>query len=611
MAFFTRSLGAPTLNVTTDDGDSFPVPDYMANQLQASGIQEQPVTPPVAAPVAAPVAGPAPAPPPDLGPVALAPAPVPIANPSLPPLLQSAMPGAAPAPAVPAPMSGAPVPASTNPATVSPTAPVANAPLAGATPMTEEDAARQQAKVDPAGLTFGSSTAAPADTSYTQPYQGPTSYFDKGDIARLALQQGGGEGFGLMGRTVQHQEPLTGPHREAILGADQAQMTAAREAAEANSRLIDAQATAREQANAMEFERQKARAARVLDLQKKRDDALAAIPKGTDPNAWDKAGGIGRLLAVIASSVGGYASGMTGMANPGMQMLQAAQRDSIDAQKEEIRLAEQRGDVADNLYQKALDEFGGDPVAAENMVNLAEAQAMANTLQGQIDTAQDDVLRAGLSAQLADVNAQIAQHRAAMDGQLAQVADQYGAMSAPDPLDRALKVAQLNKLLGDGDSQDSRQEKLYRESQVILPDGSRAWAKDAKAADAAQGIIDVQPQIEENMSRLLELSGTTGRGASPELRAEIGALVQSNKMLMKQLEQLGAITSADQELISPLTGGDVGSFMSLSSSQKKALEVAIRHVNRRVQAAHHNLYKDPQLSSPLRPQLQSGDKAPE
>lgn len=595
MAFFTpRPDGL--IDFTDDSGTTVPMAGYMAEQLQASGVQPQP----------------APAPPPDMGAPAPAPPMLQLNDPSLQPV---AIPpaGGAPAPEVaPAPVAAPPTdmaPASVDPGAVSPTAPVANASLAGATPIDEETAGRLQSRVDPSTLQFGG-----ADDSggYQRPYSGGQSAgpFDPNSIAQLAISPGGGGGFGLMGRTVQHQAPLTGPHREAVLAADQAQMQSARDSAEANARLIDAQAAARELQNAQEMEKQRVRAARVLELQKKRDDALAEIPKGIDPNAWDKSGGVGRLLAAISIGLGGYASGMTGMQNPGIQILQAAQRDSVEQQREEIRLAEQRGEVADNLYQKALDNFGGDQVAAENMVNLGEAMTMANTLQSRIDGAQDDVLRAGLQAQLADVNAQIAQHRAALDGQLGQVADQYGVAQGEDPLDRAIKIATLNEKLR-GPEQDTRQEKTYRESQVILPDGSPAWAKDAKAADSAQGIIDVQPQIQENMDRLLELVGTTGRGSSPELRAEISALVQSNKMLMKQLEQLGAITSADQELISPLTGGDVGSFMSLSASQKKALEVAIRHINRRVEAAQHNLYRDPQLTRPLRSQLSAGDKAPQ
>lgn len=598
MAFFTpRPDGL--IDFTDDSGTTVPMAGYMAEQLQANGVQPQP----------------APAPPPDMGAPAPAPPMLQLNDPSLQPV---AIPpaGGVPAPEVaPAPVAAPPtdmVPASADPGAVSPTAPVANASLAGATPIDEDTAGRMNAKVDPSTLQFGGGqTSQPNQSGYSQPNQSQAIPENSPRALQLAMGGGGGGGFGLAGRTVQHSIPLSGRARDEMIDAQTAQMGAARDQAGAAEEMLQAQAQVREEARRQEFERQKRKAAKALELQKKRDDALADIPKGIDPNAWDKSGGVGRLLAAISIGLGGYASGMTGMQNPGIQLLQAAQRDSVEQQREEIRLAEQRGEVADNLYQKAMAEFGGDPVLAESMVNLAEAHAFMNTLQSKLDSAQDKALRADIEKALADAKAVVAQQQAEMDGKIGTVADQYAAMQTADPLDRLLKEAQYRKLVSETGQQDSRQEKTYRESQVILPDGSRAWAKDAAAANLAQGVIESEPQIMENMDRLMELVGTTGRGVSPELKAEIGALVQSNKMLFKQLEDLGAITSADQELISPLTGGDVGSFASMSASQKKALEVAIRHVKRRLASAHHILYRDPQLTRPMRPTITAGEKAPE
>lgn len=423
--------------------------------------------------------------------------------------------------------------------------------------------------------------------------------------------------------------PLT-PEQQAQVGETTQRLGDYREdAARRRQSEMEYEATALEQAHladrealvaqqedvAMRQARQNERNQMLQTLGQKINESRTAAENATAPtsdNFWKEKGAVGSLLAGIGIVIGGYLQGKTGGQNPALELVKGQISQYVADRKEEYALLEGKVGAAESEYGRML-QLWGDPETAEHMLRVEKTGLVAALAKNRAEQVGTTAYKQAAATFLDDWRAE--QDQAALQAMTsggAKIEEEYqtipgraGGVVRPDPLKAMEDAARFRKAYVAATGQEpppqlsgeAAEKQLARK--VRLPEGDIVWAKDPASATGYQGVLDSFSGLQANFARQRELIEKTGKSGDPAIRQELQGLVQSNKLYLKNLEQLGAITSADQELVSPLVGERAETFFKFDTASKAALETAERHARQRVDATRKNLYQDSQITKPI------------
>lgn len=398
--------------------------------------------------------------------------------------------------------------------------------------------------------------------------------------------------------------PITGPNRQAIDAANQGLIEAEQKTAQAIGAQADAQtAQARleaEQAEQMartEAARRTRQDAIINDARAKREFAWMKVPEKLDPNRWDKTGGPARILGAIGVLLGGISSGITGRDNAAKALIDGIVRDDMEVQRSEIELAQQKAQRADNELQDYLDLYG-DPILAEKQLEISANGAFIKELQAVMQSAQGEQVKAAAAAGIAERQAEVARLNNEMDGRVGEMVTQ--SQTNPE-LEMGIWKTQVGTL---ADQQAAQNDPFYGMNEaskrdaisriVALPDGRQAFATTTADAQVTNKLIGARARYVSNMEELRKIiRENVGKNLSPELRGRMKAIVQENKIALKDTNELGAITASDAELVTPLSGEGLLNLTSFDSSTLGALDEAQKYVDAQLTHRMGNLYTDP------------------
>lgn len=345
----------------------------------------------------------------------------------------------------------------------------------------------------------------------------------------------------------------------------------------------------------------------------------AAAKQQVDPRRlFSGSGGTAAAIgSALAVGLGAFGASLNHGPNYAQQIIDASIQRDIDAQTDAIH---RRGQNAQNAIANFQHTYG---------LTLDEARSAVKSTQLRYAAAMTDINAARIGSadarqSAAVMKAQLIQNAAMEEAKLAElykgrVTKQF-AMAAPqagsrggmrDPTDAEITaganaVGAINKATGAADegkasnrNADRMQQQFELERRVTLPDGKFAYATDKARADKAQARIDAGEQFKKNIARQREILSHTGDSLDPEMRGEYDSLVQQNILLSKDSEDLGAITKADQELVTPLTGVGGQDLISLKSKTLSAIKSAEQHVNFRSRQATKQLFEDANAQTPI------------
>lgn len=456
----------------------------------------------------------------------------------------------------------------------------------------------------------------------------------------------------LQGYTQGGAVPLTEEQRASLVSGFTAQQQANLAGIEA-AKAADAQEALRHRAAAdeatranREFQQRQLDAQKAVEAQRQRIGNImgAARDEKINPDRiWEGRTGA-RIVASIAMALGEYGRALTKSdRNLAAELVQKAVNDDIDAQRSAIESARaSRMDLAhtQELLLGALQQHVADPVSAENLSRAYQLQA-----------AQSELARQAASMKIPMEDQRVRELNAALEQQKAQLLGEVDAREAGQIQSTYRHQTAATRVVGGGGGEPAawkwfhsryptasyndfvaawskgqtpsgttkdetptewraRQDAIQR--QIRLPDGSIAYATQAKGAEETQKQINAVEQLRQNFSSLREIAGRAGKSLSATDRAAVRTIAQSNKLLMKEAEKLGAITQADQELVSPLAGEEIAAVTSFDAAQATAIEEAERHFTRRVDKSVENLYRDPAATEPVTRATgqQLGEQAP-
>lgn len=144
------------------------------------------------------------------------------------------------------------------------------------------------------------------------------------------------------------------------------------------------------------------------------------------------------------------------------------------------------------------------------------------------------------------------------------------------------------------------EQKANLERRVTLPDGNFAWATTKERADKAQGQIDDVGRFKRNVQRQLEISRRTLASLTPTEVQEYNNLAAQNTLLLKGVEDLGAITEADQAMVEPMTLGNRNKLRNLQATTEKVGQTVLDYAEFREKQAYQQLFADPDAQTPVR-----------
>lgn len=269
-----------------------------------------------------------------------------------------------------------------------------------------------------------------------------------------------------------------------------------------------------------------------------------------DPNRyWSNMGAGNKVTSIFGALLGGFAQGFgrTG-SNQFMDMLN--HEIDKDVAQQEAQVAKKK-DYAANLYGRFLQQTGdADKARALARATLAEVSKM--TLASKEKLAQDDVAKAQLAQTLGALDARKQDELAAVSLRNAQINQAGMAYRAP-------------QVVGGGGAAADKDHNLIFEA----PNGLRYKAPDAgtrtKLADQSAAIQELE-MIADKMEGLGAERILPGSKAYDDAKG----LRDSAMMATKKVEDLGAITKADQELSSGLSKDptSLGSFFGRSAAEQ-------------------------------------------
>jgi hypothetical protein len=334
--------------------------------------------------------------------------------------------------------------------------------------------------------------------------------------------------------------------------------------------------------------------------------------KDIDPNRWVKKNTFAAIMGVVGMALLEAAKAGGGGGNMAKDLLTEAIESDIASQREHYARAKDKVGEARNVYAELV-AVHGSPQRAEEELRLRMEALADKQLQLQAHKTGSEQIIINAEAQLAQNRLQREQRWLELtrstqadvvenyQHQPARVVGGGGRRDIGKALSAGAQAAKdLKEIRGGGKLSPAEQRVMETQyGRVVVVEGKKFYAPDEKRAKEYQGVVDVLPQLTHNMTRQREIIRKGAQSATPGDRAELGALTQRNKMLMKQLETLGAITAADQELVSPLVGEGAEKILSLDSSTERVLDAALEHARMRMNAAQRNIFYEPELNTPL------------
>mgnify|MGYP001565290623 CR=1 FL=1 len=337
--------------------------------------------------------------------------------------------------------------------------------------------------------------------------------------------------------------------------ADRAAEEQARLAAEDAERAVEAQQRRQDYDAAYKT--------RMVDIEKAQAELADAQ---VDPDRWmGQKGTGGQIAAAIAMGLGALGSSLGGGPNYAMQIIQSSIDRDIDAQK--TNLANKRANLGDKRAGLAMlrDKLGDDDTAAAMMKAQAydavanKVKRMSTQLTGQKQRDAAGKLLGDVEAARGQVMLQMQAHAQMQAQQQAQAAAYGRAMAAQ--------------------GQQPQWQKLDPQNEAKLVDvpGMTGLAPDGDTAKKLRAAWASNQDLQKTLGSLQELS-TTGSTFSPADRARASILVQSARMQMKNVWQLGVLSESDNKLIEnyipdPMqwstTGEDVKLNMARSLAQSQ------------------------------------------
>lgn len=145
-----------------------------------------------------------------------------------------------------------------------------------------------------------------------------------------------------------------------------------------------------------------------------------------------------------------------------------------------------------------------------------------------------------------------------------------------------------------------------RDRRVRLPDGTVVWATNKDRADKAQLQINATTELERNYARQRAILAKSGSSISPSDRAEYNQIAQRNTLLLKESEDLGAVTEADAHMVNPITGAGGEKLLSFTATTLRMLDGAEQHAGMRSRNAKAQLYTDAAAMQPLTTDTEQG-----
>ncbi len=219
-----------------------------------------------------------------------------------------------------------------------------------------------------------------------------------------------------------------------------------------------------------------------------REGDLRMATNPTEENYWKEKGVVARLISGLSVALGGYMQGLSGSPNNmGYQMQQDAINQWIMDQKGKYERLKGHRDAAKNAYAEALDRYGS-PESAELGMRV-EASALQDALT------ENRLRQLGLFDSMIEVRDQLAANeerrqllkQQILDKEKGRVVESWKHIPASSQVIGGMKPKDLERM-------------------VILPDGSRAWARDPKTAREASAKVMAYSNIMKTAAKLRELN---------------------------------------------------------------------------------------------------------
>lgn len=352
------------------------------------------------------------------------------------------------------------------------------------------------------------------------------------------------------------------------------------------------------------------REANVARLRAEADQAKAAIQQINPRQLWDEMGGEQRFFAILSVALGGFAAGFTGSGrNPGLEMLQQAQRENLEAQKQKIAQQEGFYSEATAAYERALEAAGGDERAADLIYEIGMGRIMVDQARNYAMGLDSDIARSEVEQLAAQLEEQNLEKEAELQGltrvRAAQFAHQEaraGGVVRPtyeQALERVGKRHELERKVGLREAPVSDED---RERMIVLPGGQRVYApaKDDRKVlrDQLQGTQKMLSAIEFQES----IIDTPAKSLSLEKRAESEANARVlGGFARNLLVGPGAVTDSERAIIEQAVAQDAAGLFSLDTSNRAALRILKKYSQQELQGVYDQLSSTPTGWTPLTP----------
>lgn len=352
------------------------------------------------------------------------------------------------------------------------------------------------------------------------------------------------------------------------------------------------------------------REANVARLRAEADQAKADIEQLNPRQLWDEMGGEQRFFAILSVALGGFAAGFTGSGrNPGLEMLQQAQRENLEAQKQKIAQQEGFYSEATAAYERALEAAGGDERAADLIYEIGMGRIMVDQARNYAMGLDSDIARSEVEQLAAQLEEQNLEKEAELQGltrvRAAQFAHQEaraGGVVRPtyeQALERVGKRHELERKVGLREAPVSDED---RERMIVLPGGQRVYAP----AKDDRKVLREQMQGTQKMLSAIEFQesiiDTPAKSLSLEKRAESEANARVlGGFARNLLVGPGAVTDSERAIIEQAVAQDAAGLFSLDTSNRAALRILKKYSQQELQGVYDQLSSTPTGWTPLTP----------
>jgi len=350
-------------------------------------------------------------------------------------------------------------------------------------------------------------------------------------------------------------------------------------------------------------------------LQRIRDERQSEARRMKAPDVrdyWGENAG-GSFAALVAVAIGGYLQGKRGGENEGMVAVDRNINRWIETKREDYERARTTEDNAENEYSKALAIYGSPQQAEADMRLRAYAvrDAMFEHEANRIRT-----LEAKEAAKLAIMDGSVAENEARLQAQAAAGADveevykhtpgRAGGTSGGGLLGGLRAAAQAKQYLdiaAGRDDQDPRREEHERQDlgrSLAVPElgEGRFYAANSGDRDKINDALDAARTMKHNYRRMLAIVERGGAGKlDREQRGQIEAIAKENILVAKNFHKLGALSGADVELVTPLSGEGLLDEGTTDSRVKGQIEEAFGALQRGEQRAYQQLSPDKMMNT--------------